>query len=58
MATKRQIVSQLTPEDLEALADAAEKGSKGLEPKVQKRAKRAVKILRTLTPSAAATKEG
>lgn len=50
MATKRQIVAQLTTDDLKLLAEAAEKGDtiKTLNSRDQKRVRRAVKLIRTI----------
>lgn len=56
MATKRQVVSQLAQEDLGLLANAAEKGLKEFDARIQKRLKRAIKILRTVQPSATAAR--
>lgn len=58
MATKREVIAQLGQEDLGLLAKAAEQGMKGFAPQLRKRVKRAVKILRTVSPSAAETKKG
>lgn len=57
MATKRQIVSQLAQEDLGLLASAAEKSMDQFDAATQKRLKRAVKILRSVKPSAAVAKK-